>query len=779
MRSLLLAKANLRKSKGLSICISLLILISAMFICISTLLIYDYKQNASQEAKRLNTSDVEIFSSGDSDSINKEYIDSIIPDNIEKYYYKEHINIQTPITFNGGEVTPNVNIITKKDLYRNISKIEILEEDNSITDNYIYIPYHIHTGGGINIGDNYKIKFPSKTYEFKVKGYINSIYSGSYNMNKYEMIVSDEIYNEILANNPKCKAFSLFLNYKDKSNTDVTREANILTNKIYVDTGVNTFAYDLDITLSSRTFMSMIVFVSFLMIALIVIGIVMLMIFNNITNYIRENIKSIGVLKAMGYTTSEIKKSQLLQFGILTIIGLSLGLICGYLFMPVITNLLIAQSGIPYTTKFNLMATLLTILIIPLFVLFIVLISVRKIKKVNPIEALRDGIETHNFKKNHIPLSKTKLSLNTSLALKNMFKNLKQNIISFITVIFLSFLMIISMAMYQNFSRKPNLSLMTFELVDGVIEVDNSIKEEFRKDLENDSNITKYKYLTNVELQDKDYSRFNSYVLEDPNLINNKGNLYKGRYPKYDNEIVISGKYASDRGYKIGDKIEMKVGDNSFAYLITGFIQSTNNDGREVVILYDGIKRITDIDKVDSAYYFDSNVKASVIIDRYSKKYGDKVKATLNFEELIEGQMDTFINVANLMVVVTSIISGCIIVLVLYLLMKSLIFDRRYEYGILKANGYKSRDLIKQNVLSFMPTIIVGTLIGTAISYYMTNPYIGYMMRSFGIMKCNMIIPVDLIIITILFLIGTSLVGTILMSSKIKKIEPCELLKGE
>ena len=111
--------------------------------------------------------------------------------------------------------------------------------------------------------------------------------------------------------------------------------------------------------------------------------------------------------------------------------------------------------------------------------------------------------------------------------------------------------------------------------------------------------------------------------------------------------------------------------------------------------------------------------------------------------------------------------------------MKTLIYNRRYEYGILKALGYRSRDLILQNVLSFMPTIIVATIIGTVISYYATNPYIGLMMRPFGIMKCTMVLPIDLLIITVVFMIGISLIATILMSLKIRKIEPNELLVGE
>ena len=40
----------------------------------------------------------------------------------------------------------------------------------------------------------------------------------------------------------------------------------------------------------------------------------------------------------------------------------------------------------------------------------------------------------------------------------------------------------------------------------------------------------------------------------------------------------------------------------------------------------------------------------------------------MDFDELIEGQMDTFINIANLMVIIIPIITGAIILLVLYLL---------------------------------------------------------------------------------------------------------------
>ena len=777
MKSLLLAKSNLRKNRGLSIAIALLIIISTMFICVSSLLILDYQKNSYKVAESLNTSQIDLFSRSDKKDIDEEYIRSILPDSVTEYEYIEDIKVQIPIEFSGGEVTPIVSVINKDHLNRNLSKIEILEEDKSIKENYIYVPYHIHTGGGLNIGDTYKLKFPSRTYKFKIKGYINTIYAGSNNMNRYEMLVSDEDYDMILNDNPNLKAFDTYINFKDGIKSK--KESNKLISKIFTEKGVETESYDLDLTLESRTFISSIFFVSFLLTSVIIILVVILMISNNISNYIRETIKTLGALKAIGYTSKNIKRSLIIQFSLLTVIGLVIGVLSGYLFMPIITDMLVAQSGIPYKLSFNLISTIIPIISMPILVFIIVLLSVRKINKLDPIIALRDGIETHSFKKNHIPLSKSKLPLNMSISLKNMYKNGKQNIVTFITVLFLCFLMVIAMAMYQNFSRKPKLDLLTFEIVDGIIMVDKDIRPEFVKDLKKDKDIESFKYLNMYQTLDKDYAKFETYIMNNPKLLNNKDNCYEGRYPKHDNEIAISGKYAKENNYKIGDKKEFRVGENKYSFLITGFIQSTNNDSKEILILKSGMDHLVDTDELNPMYYFDSKIKASKVIDKYKDKYGDKVLTTMDFEELIEGQMDTFINVANLMVVVISVITGAIILLVLYLLMKTLIYERRFEYGILKSLGYRSRDLIIQNVLSFMPSIIISTVIGTIISYYATNPYIGLMMRPFGIMKCTMVLPMDLLIITVVFIIGVSLIASILMSLKIRKIEPTDLLVSE
>lgn len=783
MKSVLLAKSNIRKNKGLSICILLLIMFASMFICLSFILSNDYSKNASKEAKRLNATNSFIYGSNDSASVDKAYIDSIlkIPE-VKEYEYSDVLSYQTPIKFKDGNVTPIVFFGNTSTFDKQMGKTEILKEDTSITDNYVYLPYHIHTGGGFNIGDTYTIEYPNKTYTFNIRGYIHNIDAGSYNMNLYLFVVSDEMYDQILSENPTTKSFMVNIDYKDDVDIDIMNSR--LENKIYIEKGANLGGHSLAITLSSRTFISMIFFVSFLLTAVVVILIVLLMIFNNISNYVKENMKNLGALKAMGYTSKDLRRSLIIQFGIITLISLILGVILGHLFMRVLSPMLVAQSGIPYSTKFSLFSTILTVIIIPTFVILITLLSSRKLKKIEPIVALRDGVENHSFKKNHALLDKTKFGLNMGLSLKNTFKNLKQNIISFIVVMFLSFLMIIAFVMFQNFSAKPKLSLLTSELCNGVVSVDVSIKDEVYEKLENTEYVNKetIRTITQVNVYNEDYVNFYAMVVDDTSRFNNRDCVYSGNFPKYDNELVISGKYAKNHGLKKGDTIKMGFGDRYYEYIITGFMQSTNNDGKEVMMTEEGFSHLYDLDSLNMyAIWFDTtkDLQARPIIDNLKEEYGPKISTTIVFDEIIKSQIGTFVGIANLMLIVIAAITAAVIILVLYLLMKTIIFDRRFEYGILKAIGYKSKDLIIQNVLSFLPTIIVGAVIGTIISSITATPYIGLMMRPFGVMKCTMDLPIIYPILTVIFIVVLAIITAILMSLRIRKIEPYKLLIGE
>ena len=132
-----------------------------------------------------------------------------------------------------------------------------------------------------------------------------------------------------------------------------------------------------------------------------------------------------------------------------------------------------------------------------------------------------------------------------------------------------------------------------------------------------------------------------------------------------------------------------------------------------------------------------------------------------------------------LMLVLVCAISAAVILLVLFLLIKSFLYSKRRDYGVLKAIGYTSNNLILQTALSFMPPIILSVLVFSVVSYFAANPYMNMMMSSFGIMKANFNIPIPGVLIVGIGIVAVSFLFAVFESRRIKKIEAYRILIAE
>ena len=141
--------------------------------------------------------------------------------------------------------------------------------------------------------------------------------------------------------------------------------------------------------------------------------------------------------------------------------------------------------------------------------------------------------------------------------------------------------------------------------------------------------------------------------------------------------------------------------------------------------------------------------------------------------------MSTFKLIANAMVMIIMIVCCIVILLVLYLLIKTLINNKKKDYGVLKALGYTSKNIIFQNAISFMPSIILSVITSCIISSFIVNPYLTLIMSMFGVMKVTFDLPVTLIIITGIGFVIVSFIFAYILSLKIKKIESYKLLSEE
>ena len=786
----LLTKSNLRKNRGTSVGLFLLMVIATCLIGVSLLIFLDCYPSVSKEAVRLKGGDGYISITGNLEGFTDEKIDELIKDDTDSHYTYHNLKLTNhPVKFGNGEVVISIDISDDSAFTRPMNTFEVIKEDTSINEDYIYLPYQFNTSGGFETGDTFELTDSGKTYSYKVRGFLNVVYGGCNNTALFAVVVDNGSYKKIWDDtHAEYENINVIYDLKDGVKNGKFR-INTFNDMLKVNPGAVIEGYDIDGVISNRTFIGLIIAVSFLVATSLIIAAVAMMLANSISNYIRENMKTLGALKAIGYTGKDIKFSLVIWFLIIAAIASVIGIVVAYLVMPLFASIIIGQMGVPYSVTFNLLATLIPVAFVVLFTLIVTVICANKVSKIQPIVALREGVESHNFKKNHVALDKTSLGLNTSLAMKTFFGNMKQNVITFIVLGFMIFCCVISLLLYENFSRKPKLDILATEICAGVVASDYETREDVLDYLEKRTDIKNVREIINMNVYYNDEESLFCYIVKDLSKMKNTNLCYKGRLPSYDNEIAVSGSFAKVYGFDIGDEIKIDYGDNSYNYLITGFIQTTNNSGREAIFSYKAADHIMDIDSIPGWYWFDltnesddvdKNIEeVNRIIEECEDKYGSHIISTMNFFKMIGGAMTTFQGISVMMLIIMCSISVAVIALILYLLIKSLVYHKRKDYGIYKALGYTSGSLMLQTALSFMPAVIASAIVFSIVSYNVANPYISLFMRSFGLMKCDFVIPVPGVVAIGAGLTVVSFLLALLQTRRIRKIEAYNMLVAE
>ena len=515
--------------------------------------------------------------------------------------------------------------------------------------------------------------------------------------------------------------------------------------------------------------------------AFFVLLIALVVIVSNIINYIQVNMKNLGVLKAAGYTSGQIICALLLQFLGLTFIAAIIGLGLSYLLFPAVNAMMITQTGIPYTMRFLPVPFVTSLAILGGTVALFVWLASCRIKKIEPIAALRFGIQTHNFRCNHVPLEKTKAPLNLALALKTTLSGVKHNITVCVTMLVLSLIVAFSGLMTENMivDMTPFVNLIVGETADSCVNVQTEAEEEFLREMETDSRVENSYLYTSLNVSQAGGAELMATICDDFSKVNNQNTVFEGRFPKYDNEIAIAAKYANENGLKVGDEIEITAGGKKEKYLICGFTQITNNLGRDCLFTREGYKRLGTL--TNMSYYI--NLTDETDIDTFNQemkeKFDGSVNTTINIEETIESMAGVYVSIMTMIVIAILVLSAVIIVFVLYLLVRIMLNNKQRDYGIMKALGFTTGELILQTALSFMPTTILSAVIGLTICSLIINPLTALFLRGIGIVKCTFIVPVGFITIAGIGLVLFAFMTVCLLSLKIRKIAPRALLSGE
>ena len=775
----LLARSNLRRAKGQTSAIAALLLLAAAMLNMWLMLSMDYKQNFDRCHDRLHAEHVTLVMDGDPDEV-RPFLTRTLEEEprTTEYYMGDCLSMVGSFAYNGGEANTELVILEKEAaLSRDIGKVEIVEEGGE--NSGVYLPI-LYKTGDIDIGKTIELKIGSNTAKFTICGFFNSVMAGSHNCVLCELLLTQDQYQALEEKGYAPRGTLLSVRIADKSESE-DFEAALKSKVTAMFPGARVSSNSYTLVTTSRYISQMICSGIISAMAFIILIIVLVVIASNIVNYIQENMKNLGALKAVGYTSGQLVRSLLLQFLGISLLVAALGIGLSYILFPFLNAMMISQTGIPYEVGFLPLPCLFTLVILGAAVALTVWLASRRIKKIDPILALRQGIQTHNFQKNHVPLEKTGMPLQLALALKSTLSGFRQNVTVCATMLVLSLMVVFSGLMIENMivDIKPFLYMVVGEIADSCINVNVGVEEDFLQEMAADADVEKIYLYSMMNVRHVGGVELMATLCDDFAKVNNQDVCIEGRFPRYDNEMAIAAKYAREKDLKIGDEITLTVGEREENYLITGFTQMTNNLGKDCLLTREGYEKMGDLQNLSFYINLGEGVDLETFHERVKEQFAGDINATIDIQSIISGTASVYVTLLTVIVCAILLLGVVIIAFVLYLLVRTRLSRKKRDYGIMKALGFTTGQLILQTALSFMPAVILSVAVGLAACGLIINPLMALFLSGIGIVKCTFTVPAGFITAAGAGLAALAFGIACLLSLRIRKIQPSALLAGE
>ncbi|MDE6606179.1 MAG: hypothetical protein K2K54_00250, partial [Lachnospiraceae bacterium] len=277
--------SNMRKAKGQTTAIVVLILLAAMLLNLWLMLSMDYKANFDRHHGKLNAEHVTLAVDDSDGKINEVLSEKLKNDNdVAEYCLDACMHMTGTFPYNGGEMNSWFVFLEKQTaLDRSVGKAEIIEDSTYASG--VYLPM-LYKTNEIKIGAPIDISIGSHTVKYTVCGFFNSVMAGSANCGLTEIILTEDKYAELenLGYAPKATLCSVRL--CDQSE-NVNFEAALKSMVSLNFPNVNMISNSYDMVSQARYISQSICSVIMSVMASLVLLIALIVIASNIINYIQ------------------------------------------------------------------------------------------------------------------------------------------------------------------------------------------------------------------------------------------------------------------------------------------------------------------------------------------------------------------------------------------------------------------------------------------------------------------------------------------------------------
>ncbi|MCL1936092.1 MAG: ABC transporter permease [Defluviitaleaceae bacterium] len=776
----MLTKSNLIKNKSQSLSIFIVMLLVSLFLNIGLVIYIDVVNFLHTRADELNSSHFSTVQRKDAPSNAQINFINDYPDIYSVESQSVIIGIGSVGNHFGGF------IISYDSPNQFMNPMTPFEDVFPLYGDAIYLPRVLFLSSGYNLGDTITVVLMGEEFYFTLAGSTEEIlYDGM--MNLWRLYIPAERFAEIQSIFPEYNVNLISSRMEDSSqiSTIYQEYRNIFFGTEYALTGeLSRFGFYLPITydelFEARSSIPMIfsAFTIALAIILLVVGIIVIRF--QITNNIEENIVNIGILKAVGHSNFQIILSIVLQFVFVVIIAAILGALASSLLIPLLIQIIEPMFGLRWLPSVNFTIILFSIFVIILITFVFSFISSFKINSLDTLVILRGGLNSYQFRKNIVPFYKSKNPIVLQMALKRFFQNKKQGLMISLIVTSLTFAGSASIATHYNMSVNIDdfVQMAAGELafINLIVNLnDSQLGADFYNRMSNNSEVSKIFGSEDIGIFIEN-NVIATTIIENFEYLQGYSLVY-GRFPTANNEIVLTPLALSSIEKEVGDFISLRTSNESFEFLITGLITSSNHAGFSGMIDINSFL-ILEPDFVfrDFHIVLEDGVDEEVFVNFLYETEGNIFFNIVSIQNEIDTQIASMGSIFSLIAFIILIVSFLVIIMILYMIIKITILRLKRELGIQKAIGFTNFQLMNQIALNLTPSIVIGVLTGSVIGYLSFGTIFGILLSGLGGTGGSLEAPILWIVMMSIALIILSYIVSILISWRIRKISAYSLV---
>lgn len=621
----------------------------------------------------------------------------------------------------------------------------ILDLDNKkldVKEGTVAVPIYFMQQYDLKIGDTITVKRGGYEKDFVISDYARDYEMNSSLTSSKRFVLNQTDYNEMLVNQVGEREyliqFKLYENGDSQAVQTAYIEAGLPTNGPTVGGKI----FLLFNAMSDATVAMVIILISILLII-----IASLCIRLTFLATIDEDLREIGVMKAIGISKKDIKKVYLNKY---RAISVAAGIV-GYLLSFVVVNLFTGNMRLYISSELSGNLKYALSLLVPLFIYFVITMYFKKvlkrIDKISAVEALSSDImERGKNRKYSFPLLKNKFfNTNIYMGFRDVFKRFKlYRLLIFIFVI-CTFIIILPINIYNTMNSPEFSTYMGIGKSDMRIDLrkTDTITEDFKKlqeELKNDLDIEKYAAYITCSYQVKNEESSWDYInIETGDFSVFPLSYLEGRAPKDDGEISLSYANASKDGLnkKVGDDVVVKVAGTEKTLKVSGIYQDITNGGKTA-------KANTSLGLNEDAvlwYIVNMDVAQGVNIrekmDYYQNNY-DSAQVN-DIKEYTQQTLGNIIDQMSTIVIGGIAIAVIIVVLITALFLRMLLAKDMSQIAIMRSLGLTSQNIKQQYMAGTLMVLILGIILGVLASNYLGDFLVSMGMSTMGAAKIELV----------------------------------------